>query len=311
MFRSSARPSTSAALACLLAFAWVTPGRADEKTAPPAASSSFPLVDPEPEPVQPSSAEPEPGSAPVVPDAPDAEKITPPASPETATGAPCVPEERAPAPASTAELDPDAPFRAFAIVAQQERMRRYGAALGGVLAGGSSIVLGAILKSEENINPDVFYVAGGVAIGSSLLALFLPSPFEMEAKGYRVGAVGHSLDEARSFEKRWAAWAESAKRHRLRNSFGSMVVGAGFAGVGVAFLAGAGSMSDDDRTVWGSLLLGSGVAMAAAGGMGLLLLSPVESSYRLYAAAQPAAKGSQVSLRLRPFGIGLAANGTF
>lgn len=306
MFHGRLLPRTSAQVLCLLAFAWASPGHAEETPAKAETSGSFPLV--EAERVEPAK-EPEPEAEPQG-------AATPPATESLAT------EEKTavlsttkPEPpceeTSAAEGDPDAPFRAFAFMAGQERRRRYGTAMGGVVVGASSIVLGAVLQSEQNINPDIFYVLGGLGIGLALVGGVLPSQTEMQARGLRADQPGHSVEEARTLERNWEQWATAAKKRRVRGAFGGMVLGAGATGVGIAFLAGATDMSDSDRVLWGSLLLGSGVAMVAGGGLSLLVMSPMESAYQMYAASRPQSSGSAVSLKLRPFGLGLAANGTF
>lgn len=314
MVRLLASSRTSAALACLVAVAWGLPGHAETTEVKPAASGSFPLVEAEPA-EKPKAVEPEPASATTAfPSAPDAEKVMPPAASEpapTATAASQpVPARPVFSAAPAIEADPDAPFRAFAILAGQERRRRLGGAIGGALAGGSSIAIGAILKSEENINPDLFYVVGALGIGFSALALFLPSTIESEARRLRVDQSGHSVEAGKALEQKWEEWAESAKRRRIRNAIGGIAFGAVSTGVGIAFLAGAADMSDDDRLLWGSLFLGGGAAMLASGGVGLLMMSPMESSYQFYAASRPPKRGA-VSFKLRPLGLGLAANGTF
>lgn len=288
----------------LSALAFSTSARAEDVSATTASTGSLPPAE---DGTLEAPAESEPGDPPPdsTAEAPEAAAVPP--APTAAAEVPC---EESPAPLSSVEADPDAVFRAYAAMAKQERRRRYAGAVAGVAGGGAAIAVGAILKSEEDINPGPFYVIGGLAAGFSLLGAIIPSPIEIQAKKLGAEEPGHTADEARALVRSWERAADDARRWRIRSSIGGLVVGAAATGVGIAFLSGATDLSRDDRVLWGSVLLGSGVALLGGSGASLFIESPVEQSYHFFEASQPK-PGKNVAVGIRPFGLGLAAGGTF
>lgn len=217
-----------------------------------------------------------------------------------------------PAPQTAAADDPDRVFRAFSVYAEDQKRRRIAGAAGGVIIGGTTIAVGAVLKSTVDADPKPWYIVGGVVAGFSVLGLVMPSPAEQMAQHYRVDHPGHSMEDAARFEAKWASAAQRAKTGRALSGVINLVLGAGAAGAGGAIVGGAGTMSDNSRGTWGSILIATGAGFVAGGVTSFIVKSPVEISYEEYVAASSGASSSDqgiaVSLGLNGLGIGMTGS---
>jgi len=263
-----------------------------------------PVVAPEEAtPAEPSPSSENPSAAPAAADAPaDA------AASHADTPVPCVDEPLEAPPVTT---DHEAVFRAFAVYAASERDRRIIGGVAGVVAGATTIVLGATIAEPTGTDPTVWYVIGGVSAGLSLLGLLLPSPAEAMARSYRVGEAEHTESEARALEIRWNDYAQAAQRRRITGGAVSLLVSAVALGSGVAIATGAGDFTDDDRYFWGTFLIASGAAAGISGVAGLLIKSPAERSFEAYRAVRPSTARLAPLLGGGPGGVFVGARGSF
>jgi F0F1-type ATP synthase assembly protein I len=210
--------------------------------------------------------------------------------------------------------DPDAVFRAFSLQAEDQKARRIGGAVSGILVGGTTIGLGAILNETINADAEPWYIVGGVLAGVSAVGLIRPSKAEQLAQQFHAASPGHTAEEAASFERRWEAEAEHAKKARMIGAVLNMVLGAGSAGMGIAIVSGAGDMTDDDRGTWGSIAVASGAGLITSGAVSLVVKSPLESSFDEYMAANGRTRGTlgvTASVGAGPTGFALTMSGSF
>jgi hypothetical protein len=208
-------------------------------------------------------------------------------------------------------VDHDAVFRAFSRYADTERRLRIGAAVGGVIAGAATVAMGAVFADYFELPPEPFYILGGIAMVAPLAGLLTASSAETHARQLRADEPGHSEAEALGLRQTWATLADSARSRRHWTAAGSFVSSAIAVGFGVAILEGAFTMSSDDRLLWGSMLIGTGAAVAASGATALVVLSPVEAAYQQFDAAAPLRTGPRVSVRGGPGGVKASLSLTF
>lgn len=213
--------------------------------------------------------------------------------------------------------DPDSVFRQFSVYAKHQKARRIAGAVGGMVVGGATIGIGAVLQSSVNVDPQPWYFVGGIVIGLSAVGLLIPSPAETMARSGRVDESGHSHEEAEAFEAKWASAADRARRNRIVGGIVNLAIGAGAAGAGLAIVSGAGNMNDDARAPWGSVLIGLGAGVMGSGVVSFFYKTPLETSFDQYRAGQsPTETGSappalSVSLSALPTGTGLQMTGNF
>lgn len=196
---------------------------------------------------------------------------------------------------SGAAQDPDAVFRAFARYADTERRLRIGTAIGGVVAGAAAIGMGVAFADYFKIAPEPFYLLGGIAAVAPLVGLFSSSAAEGYARQIGAGEPGHTEAEALALRRNWAGFASNARARRHWSAGTSFVLGAISLGFGIAILDGAFNMRDNDRILWGSVLMGTAGATAASGVSSLLVLTPIEAAYEQLDATLPLPKGPTVA----------------
>jgi hypothetical protein len=237
---------------------------------------------------------------------PDSAPAGPSPCPE-ALGPPSTRNEAIPPPGE----DPDGVFRAFAVFAASERDRRIVGTVAGVVAGVTTIALGALIAEPTGTDADVWYVIGGIAVGTSLLGLLLPSPAESLARSYRVREIGHSASDARSLEIKWNDYALASKRRRITGGALSLASSAFFVGAGIAIATGAGDFTQGDQEFWGSFLIATGATMAVSGAANLFVKSSAERSLEAYRAVRPEPVALRPVLMAGPAGLLAGAYGTF
>lgn len=192
--------------------------------------------------------------------------------------APRPPAARPPA----ARQDNEAVFRAFRVHVREERRRRYLGAIGGVVAGGTTMTLGALVAKQTSTSPQPWLIGGGILLLTSATGLLVQSPVERLAVAHEVGGDRHSHAQALRMENKWRRQAESLRKGRLVGGVVGLVLSAACVSAGIALTTGAGGLSEADRTAWGSALIASGSAMAVGAAGNFLLRTPTEKSFATY-----------------------------
>lgn len=154
-------------------------------------------------------------------------------------------------------------------------------------AGGTTMIVGSVLAQRANASAEPWLILGGVTAGIGLMSLVFPSGAESIRAEFRTNIPGHSAREAELFERAWVAAASRARSQRHFNAVFNFVLGAAGIGVGAAILSGSINMSDDERSVWGAVLVGSGAGLGIAGVTSLFVASPLEAAYAQYVGTKP------------------------
>lgn len=207
--------------------------------------------------------------------------------------------------------DPDAVFRAFSVVASAERAQRIAGGVTGLLLGGASLGVVAFLDAEAALSDATpWYVLGGVTMGSGLLALFLPTQIERLAASSRAEEPGHSSDEAAQFELAWARLAAEREGQRKSGALLGGALGAAGLGFGVALLAGAFDLSDQDRQLYGTVVVSVASGVLVGSAVSYFVPSAFERSFAAYRAAT-SPLGASLSLVPAPGGAAVGVRGFF
>ncbi len=207
--------------------------------------------------------------------------------------------------------DADGVFRAFQVLASAEKTQRIVGGVTGLLLGGASLGVVGYLDSEGALSDATpWYILGGVTMGSSLLAFFLPSQIERLAASVRAAESGHSQAEAEQFERAWARLAAERETQRKSGALLGSAIGAAGIGFGVAILAGALDMTEQDRQLYGTVIIGAGSGVLGGSAASYFVPSSMETSYAQYRAARTPASAS-LSLLPAPGGAAVGVRGAF
>jgi hypothetical protein len=189
----------------------------------------------------------------------------------------------------------------LARVAAETQLRRYGESALGLTGAGVLFGVGFAAEGPDMTWSHALWVTSGVIALGSVANLLVPSELE------KLEQSSSTLSDA-EIERRWQRLAEKARVTRRVEAVVGGLLGVASVSLGVlAFEGELGTLTEDERLILGSVLVGGGALGITKGAVQWFIPTPLESGFAL-ATARPRISVAGVP---SPNGFHMSLTGTF